>query len=338
MAHIRKLVTTPCRVCYRRLFLPNVPDRFSSTSVLSGVTTCRSGGHSGNASVGVDIGFPPPSIRRRRVLRERAAVIQEQRKKEDLEAQARHRTLRIPLDKVTEVWEKTSGPYHIRAVAHHYNIFKDMFDGADFVPFVPVKIAYQLGPSEFSSVYRGNVITPSESAEPPTVKFEDKDSSLWTLLMTNPDGHLVDNEAEYVHWFIGNIPGNEIAEGDTLVDYLPPFPARGTGYHRYVFILFKQEGRIDYSSERRRLPCHNLQERTFSTLEFYRLHQDRITPTGLGFFQSRWDPSVQQTFHQTLDMREPVFEYDHPKQYKAPQVKWPHKKPLQYLNKFLPKE
>lgn len=45
---------------------------------------------------------------------------------------------------------------------------------------------------------------------------------------------------------------------------------------------------------------HSLKDRTFKTLEFYRKHQDSITPAGLAFFQSQWDESVTKTFHSTL--------------------------------------
>ena len=46
----------------------------------------------------------------------------------------------------------------------------------------------------------------------------------------------------------GNIPGNQIDKGETLCSYLPTFPAKGTGWHRCVFMLYKhQHGRINYS-------------------------------------------------------------------------------------------
>lgn len=45
----------------------------------------------------------------------------------------------------------------------------------------------------------------------------------------------------------GNIPGSDVTKGDCLVDYMRPIPAKGIGYCRYVFVLYKQEKRIDYS-------------------------------------------------------------------------------------------
>lgn len=44
--------------------------------------------------------------------------------------------------------------------------------------------------------------------------------------------------------FRGNIPGNKIEEGETVMNYLRAFPIRGTGYHRHIFVLYKQEKKL----------------------------------------------------------------------------------------------
>lgn len=46
----------------------------------------------------------------------------------------------------------------------------------------------------------------------------------------------------------------------------------------------------------------DLEQRTFSTLEFYRARQDEMTPAGLVFFQSDWDESLTDFYHKTLSM------------------------------------
>ncbi|KAK0134303.1 39S ribosomal protein L38, mitochondrial [Merluccius polli] len=79
---------------------------------------------------------------------------------------------------------------------------------------------------------------------------------------------------------------------------------------------------------------HSLADRTFKTVDFYRKHQNTLTPAGLGFFQSQWDESVTKTFHNTLDMKEPVFEFERPPVYHPPQVKFPHRQPLRYLDRY----
>ena len=44
--------------------------------------------------------------------------------------------------------------------------------------------------------------------------------------------------------FSFNIPGNKVGEGSGL-DYIPPLPWQGSGFHRFCFVLFEQNGIID---------------------------------------------------------------------------------------------
>jgi hypothetical protein len=62
---------------------------------------------------------------------------------------------------------------------------------------------------------------------------------------------IVQEGEEYLHWMVGNIRGSDLATGDLLCEYLQPFPPSGTGYHRYAFVLYKQEARIDFAKEKR---------------------------------------------------------------------------------------
>ena len=79
-----------------------------------------------------------------------------------------------------------------------------------------------------------------------------------------------------------------------------------TTLSRYVFLLYKQEGKVDMESELRTDPL-NLKDRTFSTLDFYSTYQvgfprkkvfqlsicqDHITPAGLAFCQSDYEVGI----------------------------------------------
>lgn len=44
----------------------------------------------------------------------------------------------------------------------------------------------------------------------------------------------------------GNIPNDDVSKGETIVPYLQPFPPKGTGFHRHVFVLYKQNKKIDF--------------------------------------------------------------------------------------------
>ncbi|KAK8753963.1 hypothetical protein OTU49_004976, partial [Cherax quadricarinatus] len=161
---------------------------------------------------------------------------------------------------------------------------------------------YDFDEETVTPVYRGNTVKPREAAKEPMVEFQSQPDDLWTLILTNPDGNLLENETECLHWFIGNIKGGDITTGEVICDYLQPFPPRGTGYHHLVFVLYKQDGYMDYSTYKKQQPCLSLKERTFSTLSFYRELQDNITPAGLSWFQSDWDSSLTDFFHHTLKM------------------------------------
>ncbi|XP_028821115.1 large ribosomal subunit protein mL38 [Denticeps clupeoides] len=278
----------------------------------------------------VDIGLPYQRPSRTKEAKERRITLKENKHNAELERAMRLRTFKMPLDRVKAEWEKTNGPYHVQRLAEHYGVFRDLFPMAYFVPRVMLRVGY----GQDGGVHYGNQLPASKAEVPPHVTFEAEEGSLWTLLLTSPDEHLQDNEQEYIHWLVGNIPGNAVQSGEELCHYLPPFPAKGTGFHRFVFILFKQDAIVDYKDDCRPSPCHCLNERTFKTVDFYRKHQDVLTPASLAFFQCQWDESVTSVFHNVLNMKEPVFEYDRPPVYHPPQKKYPHGQPLRYLDRY----
>lgn len=284
----------------------------------------------------VDIGLPPPQINKVKQSQERTDFLKAKRKDRDLSKQ-----LNVPIDlgRVRKQWTSTSGPEHVKTIADHYGIFSHLFDRAYFYPRVPLQVQFLTG-DVIRPVYYGNLIKPCESKTPPTVLYESDDKSLWTLILSSLDGNLLDQSKELVHWMVGNIPSNKINEGEVLFDYLQPFPPKGTGCHRYVFVLYKQEKKIDYSQLKQSRELNDLRLRTFSTLDFYKARQDDLTPGGLCFFQSDWDSSLHQFYHEVLKIREPVFEYDFDPPYIKPEKWYPIREPFNlYMDKYRdPKE
>nr|XP_039271418.1 39S ribosomal protein L38, mitochondrial-like [Styela clava] len=259
----------------------------------------------------------------------------------ELEKAARERTLILDCDEILCEWEKSNiGIRHIKEIAHYYNIYKDLFKDCDFHPVLHMDVDYECENELSNPVFYGNELLPSEVASAPTITFQPKADKLYTLLLTNPDEHLEDNDKEYVHWLVGNIPGGDVLKGNTIVDYLQPIPARGTGYQRMIFVLFEQSDKIDFISEQREAPCTLLRERDFSTFEFYNKHSAQITPVSLRFFQCKWDFTVKNTFHHVLKMKEPVYEYEKlsERERLSALTNRPDGKTLQWLARFMPKE
>lgn len=104
----------------------------------------------------------------------------------------------------------------------------------------------------------------------------------------------------------GNIPNGELSKGEMLTEYLPPFPPKGIGFQRFIFVLYRQTEKIDFGDsfayKLKPEEYANLEKRTFSTLDFYREYQDVITPAGLAFFQTDYDKSLTSFYHNILGM------------------------------------
>ena len=134
-------------------------------------------------------------------------------------------TSEISLEEVRKEWLKTSGPFHIKTIVEHFNIFEDLYGEAYFVPRVPLDISYNFTDDVVTPVCYGNQIKPNEvsyqnlffvtfksivnsclicmqAKNAPNINYEAEPSSLWCLLLTNPDGHFTEPDAEYVHWFM----------------------------------------------------------------------------------------------------------------------------------------
>jgi large subunit ribosomal protein L38 len=114
------------------------------------------------------------------------------------------------LNEIQRDWLETSGPLQIKKLCEHYGIFKDLFgDYAYFVPRIFLDIKYASN-DDLHPVYYGNRLTPSQTQEAPQIKFnptlpieeQTEKKPLWTLCLINPDGHLTENNKEYVHWMV----------------------------------------------------------------------------------------------------------------------------------------
>lgn len=80
----------------------------------------------------------------------------------------------------------------------------------------------------------------------PDVTWDCDDDTYYTLLFTDldvlgKDTRLLD---EGRLWLVGNIHNCDVSQGETLTEYLLPTPICGSGEHRYVFVVYKQKGKL----------------------------------------------------------------------------------------------
>ncbi|KAG0750188.1 hypothetical protein G6F57_000448 [Rhizopus arrhizus] len=109
-----------------------------------------------------------------------------------------------------------------------------------FSPSVLLSITY---PNK--KVDLGNFIAPSESVKAPQISFAASDPhSQYALLMVDPDAPSKETptNAPFRHWVVVNIPSSgDLALADQLSTYIGPGPPVNSGYHRYIFLLYKQD-------------------------------------------------------------------------------------------------
>ncbi|EFA03302.1 protein D2 [Tribolium castaneum] len=170
----------------------------------------------------------------------------------------------------------------------------------DVVSVVPKHVAEVHYPKGVK-VQLGNTLTPTQVKDPPTVKWEAESDAFYTLCMTDPDAPSRKDPKfrEWHHWLVVNIPGDSIEKGEVLSGYIGSGPPKGSGLHRYVFVNYKQKGKI--SCNEKRLPSNSGDGRgKFSIKKFAEKYQ-LGEPLAGNFFQAEWDDYVP-TLYKKLGM------------------------------------
>lgn len=91
-------------------------------------------------------------------------------------------------------------------------------------------------------VKNGDHLKPSETQEEPLITIAGENT--YTLVVVDPDAPSPDHPKYryFLHWLVVNIPGVDVTRGEVVTPYMGPSPPKGT--HRYVFLLYKQSGRL----------------------------------------------------------------------------------------------
>ncbi|XP_055551533.1 protein D3-like [Wyeomyia smithii] len=176
--------------------------------------------------------------------------------------------------------------------AHIYRAFAANEIVPDVVEEAPdcwLRVAFKSG----REAEGGNRLTPTQTRSIPSLTFNSNNRSFYTLILTDPDAPSRDDpkHREFVHWIVGNIQGNDMDHAETIVEYLGAAPPRGTGLHRYVFLLYEHQNRLNFTNEvKLSNRCRN-PRRYFSTRNFARIYG--LTNLWAGnFHQAQYDDYV----------------------------------------------
>lgn len=91
----------------------------------------------------------------------------------------------------------------------------------------------------------GKTVTPTQVQNQPEVSWPSEEGALYTIIMNDPDAPSREDPkfGEWHHWMVGNISGNDVSSGDVIAAFVGSGPPPNTGLHRYVFVVYKQQGR-----------------------------------------------------------------------------------------------
>ncbi|KAI9267980.1 phosphatidylethanolamine-binding protein [Phascolomyces articulosus] len=170
-----------------------------------------------------------------------------------------------------------------------------------------VEVGIQLKGQE-GSVEPGVFIKPEQTIEVPKIDVTNfhTDKRLYTLLLVDPDSPDVVNKTyqQHCHWLITNVPlsvtESTVSGGDTVLDYVPPHPQKGTKYHRYTLIAYEQPNggseKVDIKVDKRE---------GFDAKAIAQTHG--LQPCGVSFFRQVWDETVSSIYSNVLRIPEPVY-------------------------------
>ncbi|XP_039955573.1 protein D2-like [Bactrocera tryoni] len=179
--------------------------------------------------------------------------------------------------------------------ANETNDVKTIFEQLEVVPDV-----VQSAPNRFLKVTYANDLelkagiefTPTQVKSQPLVEWEADQDSFYTLIMTDPDApsRNAPKFREFKHWLVGNIPNNDISKGEVLSAYVGSGPPKDSGLHRYVFLLYKQNGKLEFNEAR--VGNNSREERPNFRAANFALKYDLDYPIAGNFYQAQWDEYV----------------------------------------------
>lgn len=87
----------------------------------------------------------------------------------------------------------------------------------------------------------------------PTVTWEAEKGAYYTISFSDPDAPSRVNHTvrEFRQWLVMNIPETAVEKGDHIFEYRGSAGAKGSGIHRYVFLVYKQPSGIINHTEPR---------------------------------------------------------------------------------------
>ncbi|XP_048851958.1 phosphatidylethanolamine-binding protein 1 [Brienomyrus brachyistius] len=146
----------------------------------------------------------------------------------------------------------------------------------------------------------GKVLTPTQVKNRPTaVEWEGCDpNKLYTLALTDPDAPSRKDPKfrEWHHFLVVNMKGNDIDSGCVMSDYVGSGPPKGTGLHRYVWLVYEQQRQVSCAEPV--LTNRSGDHRGKFKISDFRTKYNLGTPVAGSCYQAEWDDYVPKLYQQ----------------------------------------
>lgn len=160
-------------------------------------------------------------------------------------------------------------------------------DVIDVAPQATIYIKYPNG----KEVNLGNELTPTEVKDEPIVNWKADNDQYYLLVMTDHDTPEVVREVK--HWLVGNIKGNDLSTGEIFAEYLGSGPPKGTGLHKYIFLVYKQPGKIEFQEPPKSTHNSRNNRLKFSVKNFAKKY-NLGDPIAGNYYKAQWDEYVDE--------------------------------------------
>lgn len=99
------------------------------------------------------------------------------------------------------------------------------------------------------SINKGNIMSINQTKMKPHIFFDINPDKYYTIILVDPDAPSKNNPIYkyWLHWLVTNIKNNK----EVIIDYDGPSPPKNSGDHRYIFILFEHDKKINIKLSKR---------------------------------------------------------------------------------------
>jgi len=179
---------------------------------------------------------------------------QQQQRQQRQQQQQQQTVVRAPMQTGMRVKDMKRGPKIQQCEERFTQLVGDIFIGNELVPDIidtppqyPLELTYRT-----VRTFPGMRVTAEATRFKPMVEWPAEEGALYTLVLSNLDINTRENRtlSEFWHWFVANIPGDSVDDGEVIFDLLFPLVLpEGDGNHRFGYFVMKQPHALDYRLE-----------------------------------------------------------------------------------------